>query len=164
MLTEIAKYHDDWLRFAKLFTSMYAEDMVQEMYIKASAVSPSKYTTKKGINKNFFFTIIKNLCVDYHRAKEKVVKVDFIDVNENDFKEQEYTIEQLKQKHEQHNNILEILRNEDRYLEMYYLVYTDANNPSYRNISEKTNLNLTSIHFDMQKVKKIIRENGESLQ
>lgn len=157
LLEQLYKHHKDWVSFTKCFINNYAEDLVQEMYIKISKVPQSKYIKEGEIQKNYIFTILRNLCLDYHRANKKVTKVEWIADYQEDFKEQPESLEQIQHKHEQHKEIRKLLFEEERFLEMYYMIYTDAENPSYRDIEQKTGINLNSIHNDIQRVKKTIK-------
>lgn len=159
MLSKIAEYHQDWIRFAKCFINSYEEDIVQEMYIRANDVDPKKYMVGEDINKNYFFTIIRNLCLDYHKVKGRVIKVEFIESLEDDFKTDGKDLREIEDHHQMHQEIRRKLLEEDRYLEMYYMIYTHAENPSYRDISEMTGIGLTAVHFDMQRVKETIKKN-----
>jgi RNA polymerase sigma factor (sigma-70 family) len=77
MLQILAKYHSDWIKVAQAYNAKaFAEDIVQEMYIK---VIPhlDKCIVKGKPNKAYIYTIIRNLCLDLHR--KSVDKVEIID-------------------------------------------------------------------------------------
>ncbi len=64
MLIEAYKKHNEWLKIAKSLCNnpSYAEDVVQDMYVKLSTVS-------KDINDSYIRMIIRNLVYDQSRIK-----------------------------------------------------------------------------------------------
>jgi len=154
VLKEIAKYHHEWLKIATYYTNDHAEDIVQEMYLRVADVDPDRIFQDGKLKKNFIYTVIRNLCLDYHRAKDRVIKVDFLEDTEAT-----EICTQSEEQHQQHLEICEKLRQEHFYYETLYLIYTSSDNPSYRDISEKTGISLMTIYSDMKKIKQIIKDN-----
>lgn len=77
MLSEIAKLHNTWVNTVKgLGEKDYAEDIVQEMYIKVHKyTSPEKIFNKDGsLKKGYIFFVLKSILHDYRDAKSKVRK------------------------------------------------------------------------------------------
>ncbi len=75
VLLELAKEHAKWVEIARLFgVSDYAEDVVQEMYIKVSKSNISLKNNYKG----YIYIILRNIAYDYHKTK----KYDY-EINDN---------------------------------------------------------------------------------
>lgn len=73
MLNLIAKEHSKWIEVAKLFgIKDFAEDIVQEMYLK---VHKSKIVSERNY-KGYVYMIIRNLCYDYHRNTYYNIEID----------------------------------------------------------------------------------------
>ena len=77
MLEEVAKYHSEWIRTIKaLGENTYAEDIVQEMYLKIyKYTKPETIFTAKGLKKGYIFFVLKTILHDYRTAKAKINKV-----------------------------------------------------------------------------------------
>ena len=155
-MNEIAKYHKDWVRYAEGIVGDYGEDYVQEMYLKISRIDKCKYTKDGGLNKSYIYAIVRNLCIDHKRKADRHAKhTDQIEIHEQDFKNKGLTIDEIREIHQEHLNNLSKLAN-NFYLKTLYLIYTDAEDPSYRQISEETGIPVTTIYNDMQLIKKIL--------
>ena len=76
MLELISKDHKHWVRVAKGYGSgEYAEDIVQEMYLKASKIPDSKLLTNGELNGGYIRFMIMSLSYDFYKAKKKIDKV-----------------------------------------------------------------------------------------
>jgi len=75
MLDKLYKYHNDWIRIANSFLSnkQDAEDIIQDMYIKLNRLNIELYNKNYGndINKAYFYTVIRNLCLDFIKNKSE---------------------------------------------------------------------------------------------
>jgi len=80
MLDKICKYHNDWIRIAYSFLNNKedAEDVVQDMYIKLDRLNIELYNKKYGddINKGYFYTVIRNLSLDFIKKKSVNYHID----------------------------------------------------------------------------------------
>ena len=158
MLEQLAQYHKVWISFVSKFCSDrdFIEDIVQEMYLKAHRTTSKKILIEGNVNKREVFWMLRNLCIDYHRAKAGIYKVELSD-NYERVTEPE-TIDKINEHHERHLRIRKKLNEFDWYYEQLYLAYTAAENPSYRYLAEWCDVSLGTISNDMKKVQKIIRE------
>lgn len=77
--------HNDWLSMAhKLGAGHYAEDIVQEMYIKLYELpDPQRILdskNSKALVGYFVYLIIRNMIYNYNKVKNKITKVDLDEV------------------------------------------------------------------------------------
>lgn len=70
ILNELAKKHDKWLSMAKVISKDNAEDIVQEMYIKALGVN-------KEVDDWYIFRIMKNIFIDEKRKQKEFCQPEF---------------------------------------------------------------------------------------
>ena len=78
MLEEVARFHKEWVRTINaLGENTYAEDIVQEMYLKIHKyTNPETIFNKKGeLRKGYIFFVLKTILHDYRKAKAKINKV-----------------------------------------------------------------------------------------
>jgi len=77
-INELCKYHKEWINIVVSFgEEFYAEDIVQEMYIKLSLIeNVEKFYNKGKINKNFIWTVLRNMAFDLKKSKERISKVN----------------------------------------------------------------------------------------
>lgn len=158
-LTDIAKHHALWIDFTARFCNdyHYVPDLVQEMYLRCDGIKDKSKLERDGeLNKSYIFAILRNLCTDYHRAKQRVIKTDLEEVTDVYFDEEEadYTYEV----HETHQKIRTKLKKESHYYELMYLTYTSADNPSMRDIANGTGISIGSVFHDIKKIKEIIND------
>jgi len=80
MLEELYKYHQDWLNIAYTFLQSKedAEDMVQEMYIRVDKydIELDNVRYKNGLNKYFFYQMLRNMCLLHLKDREKRMLTD----------------------------------------------------------------------------------------
>ena len=76
MLTELAKHHEDWLRSVRRTGELtYAEDIVQEMYLRVHKYCRESQVLVKGeVKKNFIYFILWNMTKDFFKQKSKIDK------------------------------------------------------------------------------------------
>ena len=155
MLEELYKYHGYLVRFAEGYISDYAEDIVQECYLQilSGDINNNKAFKDETINLPYVVQALKFQCIKFLKAKNKIIKVEF---DENYDLEHECKLQDLIEQQETHEEIRKVLRDAHFYYETLYLIYTSAENPSYRDLSEKTGISLMTIYNDMQKIKEII--------
>ena len=165
MLESLAKYHILWCSFVskRCEDKMYVEDLVQEMYLKAIRTKNNHEIVKEGeVNKSYVFRMLSGLVIDYHRAKNRVSKTQLQECTEDHYRS--YTdsldLDELNQRHETHLIIREKLREHHTYYERMYLMRTDAENPSIRELARTTEISKGTICHDLKKIRNII-ENEE---
>ena len=81
MIEQVTKMHQDWVRMAvSLGAGDYAEDIVQESYIRLLKYASTDALIKNGkVNKMYMWVTLRN-CLNTHRTKNKFQSVEF---NEN---------------------------------------------------------------------------------
>ena len=82
MLNELVKYHKDWLNIAYTYLNnrQDAEDIVQDMYIRIHdyGIELDRVRYKNGVNKYFFYQVIRNMCLLFVRNRYNTVSIDTI--------------------------------------------------------------------------------------
>ena len=76
-LLELSKHHKDWLNIVGTFgEEFYCEDIVQEMYLKMAVINNvERFYLNGKLNKNFIWTVLRNMAFDYKKSKARVTKV-----------------------------------------------------------------------------------------
>ena len=77
-LNKIALFHSEWVATAKsLGAKDYAEDLIQEAYIKIDKYNyQDKIVKDNKIQRGYMFFIIRSLFINYVKAKSKIKKLD----------------------------------------------------------------------------------------
>jgi RNA polymerase sigma factor (sigma-70 family) len=156
VLEELAKYHAEWVRMAKMYVKDVAEDIVQEMYLKINRWG-YKCIKRGEVQKAYIFTIIRGLCLDYLATKNRVVKTELQEWHSHE-DQSDADLHRYYEQHENHIKIREALREEHNYYDWLFMLYTKAENPSYRDLAEESGISLMTIYNDMQKIKEIIKK------
>ena len=83
-LSEVAKYHNDWVNIARASGGgSYSEDLVQEMYLKLYKYTNEQKIIKDGkLSKGYVYFTLKSVVNTYLVQSSKVTKVP-IDVLKN---------------------------------------------------------------------------------
>ncbi len=76
-LIELSKHHNDWIKIVGTFNEeFYAEDIVQEMYLKMAIINNiERFYLNGKLNKNFIWTVLRNMTFDYKKSKTRITKV-----------------------------------------------------------------------------------------
>ena len=96
-LASVAKHHRYFISVVKGFgEDKYAEDIVQEMYLRIyKYTNPEKILKDGEVNQGFIWFVLRNIYVDYCKQKGKIEKVTMNDAF--DIKDEEATgIEKAK--------------------------------------------------------------------
>jgi len=133
------KEHKRWVSYATIFgAGIYAEDIVQDAYIKAYE--------KKIVQVPHFYVILRNMVVDFHRQNKK----EIIPLPEN-----EKIIE----------TVYDYINTWYWYDRDMYLMYIDQQ-LTLREISNRTKISLASVHKTIkhcnEKLKKWYQIYGEN--
>lgn len=77
-LIELSKYHKEWVKIVLTFgEDYYSEDIVQEMYLKmANLDNIERFYVNGKLNKNFVWTVLRNMAFDYKKSRSRIVKVN----------------------------------------------------------------------------------------
>lgn len=158
-LKQVAKYHDDYLRIVRsLGEDVYAEDIVQEMYLRLHKYGDlSRILQKDGkVNINYIRCVLYNIYKTLYMARQKHQKVDLNEAKhltvEYDYiskKEGEYLLEA---------KLNEEMRTWHWYDEMLFKYYRD-NEWSFRKASRETRIGTKSIFTTIKYCKDRLREN-----
>jgi RNA polymerase sigma factor (sigma-70 family) len=78
LLIDLYCHHDEWISIVRSFGEyLYAEDIVQEMYLKLSKHEDNERFYRNGvIYKGFVWIVLRNMFYDYEKAKNRLVKVN----------------------------------------------------------------------------------------
>ena len=156
-LTQVAKHHDIYVRnVVNMGAGSYAEDIVQEMYLRLDKYSAAeKCITNGKVNKHYIWRILYSLSKDYFKESNKVKNVDLdtvysLSVDQEDT-EKEDAYERVMQK------MFRELDNLDtdegyKYNKELFTLYADSL-MSMRKLSAATNISLTSIFHTLKNCK-----------
>jgi RNA polymerase sigma factor (sigma-70 family) len=156
-ITQVAKYHKEYVKTIQSFgEQFYAEDLVQEMYIRLLTKNKEQQVIVNGqVNRYYVFLTLRSLFIDFYRQKNKVIKVDIKEV---------LTLQQIDEL-EEHEGFSRLLKKVDSevktwewYDQMLFNLYKDSNK-SMREISNGTNISLRSIFCTLKNCKERIKEN-----
>jgi len=153
MLNKVCKDHKYWYSVAYSFLNnkQDAEDVVQDMYIKIDKLNIDLYKSRFGeeVNKGYFYTVIRNLCLDFIKNKQNNLDIDTTYVSNDDIDESKECYDKLILKIQEEVNKWDYY---DRTLFECYmysgLSYRDMANGSDKNaklISNKMRLNERAI-------------------
>lgn len=161
-LSEIAKQHKKWVNMARYFgVGDYAEDIVQEMYLKLHRVYGD---SDRDIRDSLVIQVIKTLCMDFHKANGKIKKVGLSYVR-NHMEEAESYNEDF---HELTQKIRQRLEDLHFFYERFYHHYTDVDffmhtdsdkiNPSLRDMASELDMSLRSVQNFKENMDLVIKE------
>ena len=75
MLNKVAQRHNDWVRMVQSFGEVqYAEDIVQEMYLKLHRYIENETLKEETVN-TYVWLILRSLFIDLKRHKQRFKKV-----------------------------------------------------------------------------------------
>lgn len=142
--------HQDWVRMAKSTgVGMYAEDVVQEMYLKIyeSTVSEDDIAPNGIVKGWYIYRVIVSIAVDLHRSQGKITKVNLSDVwhlleNEQGEAYDHETDELINEVEEQMKDWHWYDRN------LMHIYYKD--DVSLGHISRKTGISKTSLYHSVK--------------
>jgi RNA polymerase sigma factor (sigma-70 family) len=164
-LKEVAKFHADYLRIVKSFgEDFYAEDVVQEMYIKLTKYhSPNKIINKEGkVNTSYIYLVLRSIVVNLKEQKNRLKKVSLEEI-----KELHISYDYIP-KHEAELNLEARINKEidtwDYFDERLFNIYRDSK-MSMRKLSKETRISTKTIFYTIKRCKERLRENiGEDYE
>jgi RNA polymerase sigma factor (sigma-70 family) len=156
-IEQVAKYHKEYIKTVQGFgEDFYAEDLVQEMYIRLLNKNKETAVIVNGqVNKYYVFLTLRSLFVDFYRQKSKIIKVD---VNEILTLQQIDELEEHKAFGSLMNRVTEEMENWHHYDMLLFKLYKDSN-MSMREIATETNISLRSIFCTLKNCKERIKDN-----
>jgi DNA-directed RNA polymerase specialized sigma24 family protein len=142
-MEHIYSRHKHWVAMVKKFGEVnYAEDVVQEAYIKVYG---------KDINEAYFYYTLRSLTMDLH--SKKVIKVEVTQDIEYNLKEDESNelAEELAQPY------IEFIDTWDWYDKMLFMTWVN-NKISMRKLSRETGIAFMSVYYTIKKCKLKLKE------
>lgn len=156
-LTKVAKHHKYFVSVVESFGEyFYAEDIVQEMYLRLH-----KYTTwdkieKDGeINKGFVWFVLRNIYVDYCKQKSRIDKCDLKEAIYIYDDSEEKAINLAKNKIDL--KVEAEINSWHPYDAMLFRLYKESDK-SMRELAKGTKISLTSIFHTIKYCKERIKE------
>jgi len=151
------EHHTEWVQMVKTFGEHgYAEDIVQEMYLRLHKYSnPEKFIIDGQVNKGFVWMVLKNYCNTLKLQRSKIHKVEIssvvnlssAEIDPMHFRSIEilmYKIDEEKQKWHWYDKQL-------------FDIYTTSKK-SMRQLSHETQISTDSIFNTIKKCKKKLAE------
>ena len=166
-LTNVAKHHKYFVNVVEGFGErVYAEDIVQEMYLRLHKYTTWDKIVKDGeVNKGFVWFVLRNIYVDYCKQKSRIDKCDL--------KEAIYIYDDTDEKKTNiAKNIIDLkvekeIESWHWYDTMLFKLYRDSGK-SMRELEAETKISLTSIFHTIksckERIKNAVGEDYEDLQ
>ncbi|MFY8170483.1 MAG: RNA polymerase sigma factor [Candidatus Fonsibacter sp.] len=156
-IEQVAKHHKEYVKTVKGFGEyFYAEDLVQEMYIRFLNKNKENAVIVNGqVNRYYVFLTLRSLFLDFYRKKSKIIKVDISEI---------LTLQQIDEleNHEAFgslmNRVHEEMQNWHHYDRLLFKLYKDSD-LSMREIAGETKISLRSIFITLKHCKERINEN-----
>ena len=157
-LNKVAIHHKEWIKIAINFGAKdYAEDIVQEAYIRLHKYSnPDKLIKDGKVNKGYVFFIIRNICNNFNNELKKTRKLPLND--------HIYNIKNESEEHEKNLALQSIINKMDKELESWHFyekgifkIYRDSG-LSIRGIAKETKISSVNIFHTLKKSKKAMRD------
>lgn len=153
MLEQVAKKHDYWVKVVYSFgITDYAEDIVQEMYLKLNKYIEQGSVIEKTLT-TYVYCILRSLCYDLHRVqknKEKV-SIDEVILSYNRNEEKFTALEKI------YDKIDKEIASWNWYDAKMFNLYVN-NDLSQRDISTKSGIKLGSVHYTLRNAGDRLRE------
>jgi RNA polymerase sigma factor (sigma-70 family) len=156
MLKELSKHHDEWIRMVNKFGEHnYAEDFVQDMYIRLLKYSAyEKFSSNGKIQKGYVWCVLRSIYFT-HLAEKK--RTEVVSLGEGFLIE-----ERINEIDENYGVLLHKIDNEMKtwhwYDQMLFKLYKDSD-MSMRDIAKETNISLTNIYNTIKHCKDRLRDN-----
>lgn len=169
-LVMLTKYHKEYIQMAKVIGNNdinirnYAEDFVQEAYLKLSRYEDlySKVITKKGkVSKGYMFFVLRSIIVN-HMKKKSNLKYSYLSA-EYDFEEKynmiDYGIdEELVAVSKVEDKLYSVLKKEAKWFDYELFKKYLKSRKSYDNLSLDTGIGVRTIYLSIKRCKLIIAE------
>ena len=169
-LVMLTKYHKEYIQMAKVIGNNdinirnYAEDFVQEAYLKLSRYEDlyDKVITKKGkVSKGYMFFVLRSIIVN-HMKKKSNLKYSYLSA-EYDFEEKynmiDYGIdEELVAVSKVEDKLYNVLKKEAKWFDYELFKKYLKSRKSYDNLSLDTGIGVRTIYMSIKRCKLIIAE------
>lgn len=156
-LTKVAKHHKYFVSVVESFGEyFYAEDIVQEMYLRLHKYTTWDRIVKDGeVNKGFVWFVLRNIYVDYCKQKSRIDKCDLKEAiyifDDSEEKNTNVAKDKIDLKIEKEINSWHW------YDSMLFKLYRDSGK-SMRELEAETKISLTSIFHTIKSCKERIKE------
>lgn len=166
MLELLAKNHELWLRMVLSFgcPSDVAEDLVHEMYLKLHRLIEDEQKIMyddEDVNKFYIYITLKNLYLDYAKAKSKYRFVDIDDYLERNDVEDEGFDDKDNEMDYALGSLVESITSEINSWNVYHAKLCNTyfkGDMSLRDISSISKISLTSIFNSVKNYRKILKD------
>ena len=160
MLNEVAKKHKYWLKVAHSFgAGQFAEDIVQEMYLKLHRYIEAKTIQEKTLT-TYVYCIVRSLTLDLKRAQSKIKKVEVLDY----YLTHESNSQSLEALETIYTKIDDEIKSWNWYDAKMFLTYVNSEF-SQRDIASETGIKIGSVHYTIRKAGDKLKEAiGEDIQ
>lgn len=155
-IKHIAKHHNEWVRIVRDFgEDFYAEDLVQEMYIRVHKYTTYDKIVKDGeVNKGFIWFVLRNIFVDFTKQKNKFYKVNIDEARK--LSSDDLNTEQIEAQNIIHDKIEQEIDSWHWYDTMLFKLYRESG-MSMRELEKETKISLTSIFHTIKDCKSRLR-------
>ncbi len=157
MLEEVAKNHKEWILTArKLGAGDYAEDIVQELYIKLDKYSSKEKCIRNGkVIKSYIYLTLRSLVASYYQNKKGITKIDInclmnIQMDDN--------LEKLEATKIINHKIESEIKTWHWYDQAIFNLYRDKKT-SFRKLEKETTISWVALFGTIKKCKNKLREN-----
>ena len=144
-IDDLVNLHSHWINIVRKFGELtYAEDIVQEAYIKILEIN-------KDINEAYFYYTIRSLTMNLH--SKKIIKVEFtteIEYLISEYESEDLIIESTKP-------YFDYIATWDYYDQMLFSVYLKKG-ISMRKMSRESGISFTSIYNSIKNCKNKLRQ------
>lgn len=166
MLELLAKNHDLWLRMVLSFgcSKEVAEDLVHEMYLKLYRLVEDEQKIMyddEEVNKFYVFVTLKNLYLDYAKAKSKYRFIDIDDYIESNDIEDDQEVNIDDDFDYALNSLVESITAEINSWNVYHAKLCNTyfkGDKSLRDIASVSKISLTSIFNSVRNYRKILKD------
>jgi|TARA_R100000482_G_scaffold34623_1_gene11329 hypothetical protein len=158
VLDLLAEHHKEWIKMAHKFgAGDYAEDIVQEMYIRLHKYieTPQRIMYKNQPNKLFIWVTLRNMVRTFQNKKDLLIYSG--DMVEYDQAEQEYDMIQAQGFERIIDKVWHIMEDQHWYDHKMFEIY-HTTDMSMRDIEKETGISLFSIFDTLRKSKEYVRE------
>jgi RNA polymerase sigma factor (sigma-70 family) len=168
-INKIATHHQEYIETVQRFgETTYAEDIVQEAYIKIIKYCKEEQLidSEGNVKKGYMYFVLRNLFLDFKKHKDNKNKVD-ISVLDYLGKNLDTTLEDMRRDEALDrifSKVADTVSEFHWYDAMLFKLYKDTGK-SMRTLSKETGISTSSIFTTLKNCKERIRENcGEDYQ
>ena len=162
-LSHISKHHTEWVKLVKSWGEHdYAEDIVQEMYIRClNYTTEEKIVKDNQVNKGYIWFVLRSVFMLYKKECSKVSKIRI---------DESFDLEEILDNHcnTSYSKILHRIDEEKNSWHWYDIKLFDlylTSGMSMREIEAETNISLTSVFHTIKNCKKrIAKAVGEDIE